>query len=446
MTTAVSVIVPVYNSERHLAQCLDSILSQSLKNIEIICVDDGSTDSSAQILKQYSERDSRLHVLTQPNSHCGVARNNALTIAQGEYVIFWDSDDFFEPEALEMMYNRAVSYWADICVCGINKYYQNSGELLASPGNLRMALTGGQEVFNRLTIERYILNFTITIGINKLLRRQFILENELRFTDGLYAEDVIFYNAAMCLAERITCVNRQLVNYRTGQSTSQTDKVGLYPTVSPQQWRLCALYLKERNIFPEQSFENRLVAALLHDLRNMRSRDSFIAAHSYLQANCLQDMSLKPREAGYYDNENLAMMAEHLISDEPGQFYDALFYYHYEQSVILRDRLRNRLISLRQRNKEIENLRAAGSVADRKLRERGRQIRELKGELNRSKQDLNQSRQEYQALRESQDRTQKQLAEVQGEIEELRSSLAYRMARWLTWLPRKLRELMKGKE
>lgn len=99
----VSVIVPVYNSSRYLHQCLNSIQSQTIENIEIICVDDGSTDDSLAILNQYSAVDKRFHVITQKNSHAGIARNKGLEIAKAKYVAFFDSDDEYVPDCLERM-------------------------------------------------------------------------------------------------------------------------------------------------------------------------------------------------------------------------------------------------------------------------------------------------------------------------------------------------------
>ena len=99
----VSVIIPVYNIEAHLRQCLDSVVRQTLTDIEIICVDDGSTDTSFKILTEYAAEDNRFLILTQENAGPGVARNTGLEQARGEHLIFLDSDDWFEPEFLERM-------------------------------------------------------------------------------------------------------------------------------------------------------------------------------------------------------------------------------------------------------------------------------------------------------------------------------------------------------
>ena len=95
MAVKVSVIIPVYNVEKYLRECIDSILNQTLRDLELICVDDGSTDGSLEILHEYEKADSRVKVLTQHNMGAGAARNKGLAIATGEYLSFLDSDDFF---------------------------------------------------------------------------------------------------------------------------------------------------------------------------------------------------------------------------------------------------------------------------------------------------------------------------------------------------------------
>ena len=118
----VSVIIPVYNSEQYLEECLTSLLHQTLEEIEIICVDDGSTDRSQMILAHFSKKDKRLHVLHQNNQFAGVARNHGVLLARGKYVCFLDSDDFFDRTLLEKAYTRAESSQSDIVLFGAQKY------------------------------------------------------------------------------------------------------------------------------------------------------------------------------------------------------------------------------------------------------------------------------------------------------------------------------------
>ena len=109
----VSVIIPVYNVEPYLKQCMDSVVGQTLKDIEIICVDDGSTDGSLDILKEYATEDSRIQIIEQKNAGAGAARNNGMRHATGKYLSFLDSDDFFEPRMLEKAYDLAEKDQAD---------------------------------------------------------------------------------------------------------------------------------------------------------------------------------------------------------------------------------------------------------------------------------------------------------------------------------------------
>ena len=112
----ISVIIPVYNVEKYLKKCLDSICNQTLQDIEIICVDDGSSDSSLEILRQYEAKDSRVKVLTQSNQKQGAARNNGISIAKGEYLGFIDSDDWIDLDYYEQLYNSAKTFDCDIAI------------------------------------------------------------------------------------------------------------------------------------------------------------------------------------------------------------------------------------------------------------------------------------------------------------------------------------------
>ena len=109
----VSVIIPVYNVEPYLKQCMDSVVGQTLKDIEIICVDDGSTDGSLDILREYAAEDNRIQIIEQKNAGAGAARNNGMRHATGKYLSFLDSDDFFEPRMLEKAYDLAEKDQAD---------------------------------------------------------------------------------------------------------------------------------------------------------------------------------------------------------------------------------------------------------------------------------------------------------------------------------------------
>ena len=120
----VSVIVPIHNSEKYLRACLDSLINQSLKEIEIICINDGSTDKSELILDEYKSKDKRIIVINQNNSGQSSARNKGIKIAQGEYIGFVDSDDFIDLNYYEKLYNYAHYNDAEIAVSGIIRFHK----------------------------------------------------------------------------------------------------------------------------------------------------------------------------------------------------------------------------------------------------------------------------------------------------------------------------------
>ena len=113
---AISVIIPIYNVEKYLPRCLESVINQSFSNIEIICVNDGSTDNSGKILAKFGAKDARFRIITQDNQGLSASRNNGMEIASGSYIFFLDADDFLHPQALEIFYNTALQSGCPIVI------------------------------------------------------------------------------------------------------------------------------------------------------------------------------------------------------------------------------------------------------------------------------------------------------------------------------------------
>ena len=199
MTPKVSILIPVYNTAHLLDRCLQSVVSQTLSQIEIICVDDGSTDDSYQVLCRWARRDARIKVLTQPNGRQGKARNKALQIATGEYVGMIDSDDYIPVQYFEQLYLAALRNDADIAVCGIVK---------EKPALTRTILEFDQEVVTsdvqeKLSVCQCPPHFH---PVNKLYRREFLLRMGLWFAEGVCYEDVMFVIRALCESNRLVTV------------------------------------------------------------------------------------------------------------------------------------------------------------------------------------------------------------------------------------------------
>ena len=220
MLPKVSVIIPVYNVEPYLHQCLDSVINQTLKEIEIICVDDGSTDASLDILKEYAAKDDRIKVITQKNLYAGVARNTGLKIAKGRYLSFLDSDDFFELDMLEKMYNKAVFDNSDIVICAWDSYDNTT--------NRKVKEFKIKEKYEKLSpfkpfrIRNKLLDICKPNPWTKLFNREFFIKNNLQFEDCICCNDLTCICLAMCLANKISILNEIFVHYRIAQTNSLT--------------------------------------------------------------------------------------------------------------------------------------------------------------------------------------------------------------------------------
>lgn len=271
MKIKISVIIPVYNVEKYLYQCLDSILNQTLKEIEVICVDDGSTDRSYSILKEYQQKDQRIIILTQKNLRAGVARNNGMKIAQGEYLLFLDSDDFFELDMLEKIYQQAKKNSADVVIFGGRKYDENLKTYIEAPNYFKREYIGNKEVFNRFDNSNSLLSITTPAPWTKAFKKEFIDHEHLQFQDLVNSNDVYFTFMAICLAERITWIDCYFVNYRIGMKTNLQSTKAKNPNCFIIAFRSVFDELNQRGIYKdvEMSFTNAALFGIAYNIKTI---------------------------------------------------------------------------------------------------------------------------------------------------------------------------------
>ena len=220
----VSVIIPVYNSEKLLNQCIDSICNQTLKDIEIICIDDGSTDNSPKILKEYEKKDSRIIALSQKNSGAGVARNKGIDIANGEYIAFVDSDDWIEDNALEKLYNNIKNNDSDMVLFNSIEHKPNK------EFRKRIYLKKDDSIdYNNYTFDyhkyrNFVMNGFLVIW-SKFYKKSFIKDNNIKFYSHEIFNDIQFHIQSMLLAKKISYLPEILYHYRRmGQNSLQTSR------------------------------------------------------------------------------------------------------------------------------------------------------------------------------------------------------------------------------
>ena len=218
MSVAVSVIVPVYNTESYLNQCVESLIHQTLENVEFIFVDDGSTDGSVDILKQYQEKDSRIKILQQKNLYAGVARNHGLEQATGKYIIFLDSDDFFDPDMLRNTYRCAEKNQAEIVIFGFRKYDDSLKQF--KHASLFWGRQFPKGVFSAEDVGEQFFWKCPAFPWNKLFLKSFVDKHHLRFEAVRKCNDAYFVCMAIALAERMVFLDKNYVNYRIGNQGS----------------------------------------------------------------------------------------------------------------------------------------------------------------------------------------------------------------------------------
>ena len=236
----VSIIVPAYNTEKYISKCLISLIKQTLKEIEIIIINDGSNDSTPIIIKKFTDIDGRIKVISQFNQKQGAARNNGMKIAKGEYIGFVDSDDWVDLDYYEKLYNSAKKYDSDIAL---------ATNVRIGNGKTKKRLNITEEVFvttlqDRIDISNQVKNPCPT---NKIYRREMLLKNKITWPEGVYCEDKLFTIQAIYYANGLVTVpNVHYYYYRNPNSTVNSKMKGLTKDKDNAK-RAVLEFLKDKN-------------------------------------------------------------------------------------------------------------------------------------------------------------------------------------------------------
>lgn len=215
----ISVIIPIYNTEKYLRECLDSILNQTLEDIEVICVNDGSTDNSINILEECAKHDRRIKIITTKNQGAGEARNEGFKHAVSKYVIFFDSDDYMDLNALETLYLKAEETVADVTVCEHKSLDDSTQKVTSSVCNINYRQIDFDEVFSPKKHADFIFQFAVGWPWDKLYLREFILNNNISFQSLRHANDTFFVLFSLAVSKKIAIVKQKLIIHRTRNSS-----------------------------------------------------------------------------------------------------------------------------------------------------------------------------------------------------------------------------------
>ncbi len=231
----VSVIMPIYNAYDFLRPAMDSVVDQTLRDIEIICIDDGSTDHSLDIIKEYQKQDDRIRIITETNAGPALARNNGLRRARGEYVAFLDADDFFKPELLERLYTVAKRDDLDIAIARYDIYNSKKAVFRENVESDHGRIYEYGCVTSKNEHPDYILQSTTGAAWNKLYRRSFLVEKNITFlTEVKMFEDVYFTVISMAFAERVGKLPEVLIHHRIYSEQSRARQFKKYYPQVPE--------------------------------------------------------------------------------------------------------------------------------------------------------------------------------------------------------------------
>lgn len=221
----ISVIIPVYNSEKYLERCIKSLIQQTLKNIEFIFINDGSTDSSIDIINKYKLKDNRIRLISQKNQGVSIARNIALKHCKGEYIGFIDSDDFIRNNMYELMYKKITCDKSDMVIAGYEKHI-----IIGNTEEVRKYSLINNDIKCYEDVTKYIFEYFSRKHDNgylwnKLYKKSIINKYNIRFDSELtMCEDLLFNVQYMYYVEKISNINESLYYYII-RSDSQTYKI-----------------------------------------------------------------------------------------------------------------------------------------------------------------------------------------------------------------------------
>ncbi len=204
----ISVIIPVYNVEKYLDECVESIVNQTYKNLEIILVNDGSTDHSPQICDEWAQKDSRIKVIHKKNGGTSSAKNCAIDIAKGDYIAFIDSDDFIDDDMFELLLSNALEYSAEVSRCSY-RFYEDGKFVDSNEENDEVTTYTSAEIIDDLKISGNLRS----IACNKLFLRKAI--SDVRFNENLYSgEDTVFIYQVYKNVNKVVCRDVAKYTYR----------------------------------------------------------------------------------------------------------------------------------------------------------------------------------------------------------------------------------------
>jgi len=314
----ISVIIPIYNCEKYIKECLSSLFEQTFKNFEIICINDGSTDNTLKILKEFKELDDRIYVFNQNNTGPGITRNIGMNKSKGEYLIFLDSDDIFKKTMLEELYIKIKENDSDVVVCNSQNFeIKKRRKKFYEKNYLIKDEIIKQKTFSSLDIKKDFFNLFIWWPWDKIFKRKYIENLGIKFQNLKSTEDLFFVASAVIAAKKISYLDKILINHRIGIKNSVSNS-------REKSWdnfyyalKELKKFIKEKDLYKrfKQDFINYVASFSIWQLENINGK-SFCYLYKKLKSEWLNEFGVNKYEKNYfYDLKIYYKVFNILLSD-----------------------------------------------------------------------------------------------------------------------------------
>ena len=291
----VSVIMPVYNVKEYLGEALDSLLNQSLKDIEIICIDDESNDGSYELLKEYAKKDRRVKVYKQKHSNAGNARNIGIKKSRGKYLLFLDSDDFFDKDLCRDVYHFANYYDTDVLLFSAYQYDNETRETNEFLYYLDTNFIEPRKLYSSVDLKNRLFHITTPCPWTKAFKREFIKEKGLKFSSLTNSNDLTFVFSSLALANRIVGIDEKLVNYRMNQKNSTQSTKHKNPLNVFKAYKELKDNLENENVFDifYPTYLNYMITGIMFNINSVKTDEARDEIINYLNNGGFEELGIE---------------------------------------------------------------------------------------------------------------------------------------------------------
>ena len=310
----ISIIMPIYNSENFIKESLNSLINQTFENFEIICVNDGSTDNTLNILKEFEKNDDRIHIITQNNMGAGIARNVGMKKAKGDFLMFLDSDDIFKPKMLKKLFKTIILNNVDVVIC--NSINFNSDNILFEK-NYRISNDFLNKSFSSFDIKEDFFNLFIWWPWDKIFKKKFIENLGIKFQNLKSTNDLFFIASSVIIAKNISFIDKVFINHRVGIKNSIENS--RYKTWDNFYYALKGLkkFIKEKNLYKrfKQDFINYVASFSIWNLETI-FKEQFCFLYLKLKNEWFNEFGVSKHNESYFYNKNIYKKVKYILNTD----------------------------------------------------------------------------------------------------------------------------------